>query len=153
MRISEAAQSAGVGVETVRFYERKGLIEQPTKPLFGGFRIYPTATVERIRFIRQAQDIGFSLREVKALLSLRVDPDADCAEVRAHAQTKLGEVDRKIANLQTMKGALVALIETCPGEGALGKCSIIEALTMGVKSSLSNAEQADSSGRSKLGVT
>ena len=146
MRISEAAQCAGVGVETVRFYERKGLIEQPTKPLFGGFRTYPTTTVERIRFIRQAQEIGFSLREVKALLSLRVDPEADCAEVRAHARAKLEEVERKIASLQTMKGALVTLIESCPGEGALGNCSIIGALKMGVDSALIGAEQVNSSG-------
>jgi len=79
MRISDAAKAAGVGVETIRFYERKGLVAQPKKPILGGgFRSYSRETVERIRFIRQAQEIGFSLKEIKELLSLRVDPDADC---------------------------------------------------------------------------
>jgi MerR family transcriptional regulator, copper efflux regulator len=134
MRISEVAKAAGVGVETVRFYERKGLVVQPKRPvLSGGFRSYSTEAVERIRFIRQAQEIGFSLREIKDLLSLRVDPDADCGEVRTHARTKLEEVNRKIASLTDMKAALEALIEACPGQGvALGKCSILEALTRSV---------------------
>lgn len=146
MRISEAARSAGVGVETVRFYERKGLIDQPAKPAYGGFRVYPGETVERIRFIRQAQEIGFSLREVKDLLSLRVDPQADCAQVRARARAKLKEIDRKIASLRTMKRALAALIETCPGKGAIGECSIIEALKLGVDPVTSGAERAGSPG-------
>lgn len=129
MRIGEAAKAAGVGVETIRFYERKGLVEQPRRPVLGGFRSYTFDAVERIRFIRQAQEIGFSLREIKELLSLRVDPEADCGEVRAHAHGKLEEVNRKIASLTRMKAALEELIEACPGEGALGECSILEALT------------------------
>jgi len=133
MRISEAAKAAGVGVETVRFYERKGLVEQPRRPVLGGgFRLYSREIVERIRFIRQAQEIGFSLREIKELLSLRVDPDADCGEVRGFAREKLVEVNRKIASLNDMRAALEELIESCPGEGALGKCSILEALTTSV---------------------
>ncbi len=134
MRISEVAKAAGVGVETVRFYERKGLVVQPKRPvLSGGFRSYSTETIERIRFIRQAQEIGFSLREIKKLLSLRVDPDADCGEVRTRARTKLDEVNRKIGRLKEMKFALEALIEACPGRGvALGECSILEALTRSV---------------------
>jgi len=134
MRISEAARAAGVGVETIRFYERKGLVEQPRRPVHGGgFRSYSAETVERVRFIRQAQEIGFSLKEIKDLLSLRVDPDADCGEVRAHARSKLDEVNRKIASLKEMKAALEELIEVCPGPGAaLGECSILEALTRNV---------------------
>lgn len=129
MRIGEAAKTAGVGVETIRFYERKGLVEQPRRPVLGGFRSYAGETIERIRFIRQAQEIGFSLREIKELLSLRVDPQADCSEVRAHARVKLDEVNKKIASLNHMKAALEELMEACPGEGALGECSILEALT------------------------
>jgi len=134
MRISDAAKAAGVGVETIRFYERKGLVEQPRRPVLGGgFRSYSEETVERVRFIRQAQEIGFSLKEIKELLSLRVDPDADCGEVRAHARTKLNEVNRKIASLTEMKAALEELIDACPGQGAaLGECSILEALTRNV---------------------
>ena len=67
LTISKAAKNAGVGVETIRFYERKGLIEQPPKPLDNGFRVYPEETVQRVRFISQAQEIGFSLREIEEL--------------------------------------------------------------------------------------
>ncbi len=131
MRISELARSAGVGVETIRFYERKGLVEQPHRPRTGGsVRSYPEETVGRLRFIRQAKEIGFSLREIKELLSLRVNPAADCSEMRSHARTKLDEVNRKIENLNQMKVALQELIEACPGKGAgLGDCSILEALS------------------------
>lgn len=142
MKISETAKAASVGIETVRFYERKGLIEQPEKPFFGGFRSYPAETVERIRFIRQAQEIGFSLREIKELLSLRVDPMVDCAEVREHAQNKLDEVNRKIDSLTTIKAALEELVSTCPGEGALSQCSIMDALTVGLTPSINNSNNA-----------
>lgn len=127
--ISKAARRAGVGVETIRFYERKGLIEQPVKPLAGGFRSYPAETVERIRFIRQAQELGFSLREAGELLSLRADPEADAATVRARATHKLEDVEDKIAQLEQIRRALMDLIAVCPGAGALRACSIMEALT------------------------
>jgi MerR family mercuric resistance operon transcriptional regulator len=128
MTIGKAAQQAGVGVETVRFYEREGLIERPAKPSAGGFRVYPPETVERIRFIRQAQDLGFSLREVCELLDLRADPQADAADVRARATAKLANVNDKMRQLQRIKDALETLIAACPGHGALGCCSSIEAL-------------------------
>ncbi len=126
--IGRLAREAGVGVETVRFYERRGLIPQPPKPGGTGFRVYPEETVRRIRFIRQAQDIGFSLREIDELLSLRADPAADCADVRDQAAAKLAEVARKIARLEEIRGALDELIAACPGRGALRACSIMEAL-------------------------
>lgn len=127
MTISKAARSADAGVETIRFYERQGLIAQPPKPL-SGYRIYPDETVKRIRFIRQAQELGFSLREIRELLSLEADPSADCADVRKQAEAKLGEVNGKIARLDQIKTALEALIATCPGNGALRACSIMDAL-------------------------
>ncbi len=127
-RIGAAAREAGVGVETIRFYERKGLIEQPPKPAFGGFRAYPPETLRRIRFIRQAQELGFSLREIDEILSLRADPSADCADVRAQATAKLAEVDRKIAWLKVMRRALEDLIAACPGRGALKTCTIMETI-------------------------
>jgi MerR family mercuric resistance operon transcriptional regulator len=115
-------------VETIRFYERKGLIEQPPKPLDTGFRVYPEETVQRIRFIRQAQEIGFSLREIDELLSLRADPAADCAHVRERAAAKLEEVERKIEQLGRIRSALNELIAACPGRGALRECSIMASL-------------------------
>ncbi|GAB4287220.1 MAG: hypothetical protein Kow0092_40310 [Deferrisomatales bacterium] len=87
LTIGRVAEAAGVGVETVRFYERKGLIEQPEKPMFGR-RTYPPETVGRIRFIRRAKDLGFTLREIAELLELRVDPGKSCAEVRARAPVR-----------------------------------------------------------------
>jgi MerR family mercuric resistance operon transcriptional regulator len=128
MTIGKAARTAGVGVETIRFYERKGLIDQPLKPLQAGFRVYPQETLQRIRFIRQAQAIGFSLHEINELLSLRADPAADCSSVRQQASVKLAEVNRKITQLEDIRVALQDLIAACPGRGALRVCSIMETL-------------------------
>jgi Hg(II)-responsive transcriptional regulator len=128
LTISRAAERAGVGIETIRFYERRGLIKQPPRPRSGGFRYYEQDAVERIRFIRQAQELGFSLREIKELLALRADPAADCGDVRKQAVTKRAEVDRKIGQLQSIRAALDELIVSCPGGGALRACTIIDAL-------------------------
>lgn len=127
MTISKIAKEAGVGVETVRFYERNGLVDQPPKPSSGGFRVYPVETAERIRFIRQAQELGFSLREIKELLALRTDPATDCADVRKRAKVKVDEINRKISQMKGIKTALEKLITACPGQGALQVCSIIDA--------------------------
>ena len=128
MTISKITKESGVGVETVRFYERKGLVDQPAKPSTGGFRVYPLETVERIRFIRQAQGLGFSLREIEELLSLRTDPATDCADVQERAQVKLNEITRKIELMKGIQTALEKLITACPGQGALQLCSIIGAI-------------------------
>jgi len=127
MRIGQVASAAGVGVETVRYYERKGLITQP--PRFSrGVRRYPPETVQCIRFIRKAQTLGFSLKEIVELLQLRTDGSADCADIQRRARIKRDEVDAKIGHLQHIRQALDELITTCPGQGTLGSCSIIEAL-------------------------
>ena len=128
LTISKAAKNAGVGVETIRFYERKGLIEQPLKPQDGGYRTYPIETVQRIKFVRQAQEIGFSLREIEELLSLRADPSADCSDVRERAVVRREGVDRKMEQLGRIRSALDELIAACPGRGALRACSIMESL-------------------------
>ena len=129
MTIGKAARKAGVGIETIRFYERRGLIAQPPKPRDAGFRVYPEETMQRIRFIRQAQELGFSLREIDELLSLRADPSTDARDVRERATAKLEEVNRKFGQLEQIRTALEALIAACPGTGALRTCSIMEALT------------------------
>lgn len=124
--ISRAAKTADVNVETVRFYERRGLIEQPPRPADGGMREYDADTINRIRFIRQAQDIGFSLREISELLSLRADPNADCADVRARAIEKREEVLAKLEQLSRIRDALDVLIARCPGGGEdLTCCTIL----------------------------
>ena len=126
--IGGIARRAGVGVETVRYYERRGLIERPPKPAKSAFRRYPEDTARRIRFIREAQRLGFSLGEIDELLSLKADPDRECKEVREKARAKRAEVDRRIARLRDISGALDALIAACPGDGATRHCSILETL-------------------------
>jgi MerR family transcriptional regulator, copper efflux regulator len=128
LTIGEVARQAGVGVETIRFYERRGLIQQPTKPRERGFRVYAPDQIKRIKFIRQAQQIGFSLREIEELLSLRADPRADCSDVRTQAVAKLEEVSRKIEQLRRIETGLKALIAVCPGQGGIQACSILDTL-------------------------
>lgn len=128
LTIGQAAKAAGVGVETIRFYERQGLIEQPARPASGGFRTYSAETVHRIRFIRQAQELGFSLREAGDLLALRTDGAADAADVRERALAKLEDVENKIERLGRIRAALRELLDACPGSGPLGACSVMEAL-------------------------
>ncbi len=131
--IAKAAREAGVNIETVRFYERKGLIERPPKG--EGYRVYSRDQVARIRFIKEAQQIGFSLAEIKELLALRADPNADCSAVQQQAMAKQEEVRRKIERLREIDAALDTLIAACPGQGAVDCCSIMDALMVRARSS------------------
>ncbi len=131
MRIGEAANRAGVGVETVRFYEQKGLIDQPVKPQNGGYREYTRQQVRHIRFIRRAQRLGFTLSEIVELLTLKTGKNAQCVDVQKRASTKLKEVNSRLQNLEKIKTTLETLIESCPGRGPAHDCSILEAITNG----------------------
>ena len=129
MRIGKAAKSAGVSVETVRFYERQGLISQPSTPVNGGYRSYPSETVDYIRFIRRAQDFGFSLKEINELLSLRANPSTDCGDIQARASKKLEDMKVKIARLLVIQTVFQDLLSACPGRGvAVRYCPILVAL-------------------------
>lgn len=103
MRIGELAKKAGVGVETVRFYEKKGLLDQPPRPADVGFRSCSTEAVSQIRFIRHGQDLGFTLLETGELLALKADPSFDCADVRKRAQGKRQEVELKLERLAKVR--------------------------------------------------
>ena len=127
MTIGELAETAGVGVETIRFYERKKLITQPKRPL-SGFRRYDEEITRRIRFIRQAQELGFTLAEIKQLLELRLDPRRSCADVKSEAQMKIADIDEKISSLQLMRSALVEITRSCSGEGPTSECPILDAI-------------------------
>src|SRR5436309_2518941 len=144
LTIARAAGEAGVNIETVRFYERRGLIKQPPKG--GGYRIYSSDQVARIRFIKEAQQIGFTLTEIGELLTLRADPAVDCSNVRQQAIAKREEVRRKIERLQQIDAALETLIAACPGTGALQACPIMDALTL--RSSKASPRKKTSSVRS-----
>ena len=127
LTIGKLARAAGVGVETVRFYEREGLLAQPPRRR-SGYRQYPPDTVRRVRFIRRAKDLGFTLREVGELLSLRVESSTTCAAVRGIANAKVADIEAKIAELTRMKAALERLARACRGKGPTGECPILDAL-------------------------
>lgn len=127
LTIGELAEKAGVGVETIRFYERKKLIERPRRPA-SGFRRYGEEVPRRIRFIRHAQELGFSLREIHELLALRVDPRTSCAQVKQKAVAKISEVEQKLESLGRIREALVRITRSCAGEGPTSACPILDAL-------------------------
>lgn len=124
LTIGRIAAAAGVGVETVRFYERKGLLARPRRPA-NGFRSYPHGVIARIAFIREAQQLGFSLAEIAELLDLQADPGADCARIRERTAKKLQDVQDRIRGLRRVERLLQRLVRACPGQGGLGDCSIL----------------------------
>ncbi len=127
LTIGQVAKRSGIGIETVRFYERKGLVEEPPRT-DSGYRQYPEDVVARIRFIRRANELGFKLSEISELLSLRVDPDTTCADVRKQTEFKIADVEDKIRVLQGIKTALKKLAASCAGTGPTSECPILEAL-------------------------
>ncbi len=116
LTIGAVARRAGVGVETFRFYEREGLIPQPPRRPSGS-RQYDAEAVRRIRFIRHAKQLGFSLRQIRELLTLRAHPQTSCAEGKERAEAKIAEVEQKICDLQAIQQALVELSASCAGRG------------------------------------
>ncbi|MFB3142619.1 MAG: MerR family DNA-binding protein [Acidobacteriota bacterium] len=127
LTIGQVAKRSGIGLETVRFYERKGLVEEPPRT-DSGYRQYPEEVVARIRFIRRAKELGFKLSEISELLSLRVDPDSTCSDVRQQAEFKIADVEERIRVLQGIKTALKKLAASCVGTGPTSECPILEAL-------------------------
>lgn len=126
----QLAKKSGVGVETLRFYEREGLLALPARAA-SGYRQYPAEAVERVTFIRRAQLLGFQLKDIKELLLLREDPAADRRHVREKAVAKLADIDAKIRGLETIRGELTRLIAACDGAGPAAHCPIITAISDG----------------------
>ena len=127
LTIGRLAKQAGVGVETIRFYESAGLIARPDRRP-SGYRQYSHDVVRRVRFIRHAKDLGFTLKEIQQLLELRVDPKSTCEDVRRRARDKLTKIEERIASLGRMKAALVRLERKCRGKGPTSDCPILEEL-------------------------
>lgn len=127
MTISQVARQAGVGVETVRFYGRQGLIDEPARP-DSGYRQYSPDVVKRIQFIKRAKELGFSLKEIHELLSLRAEPASTCADVKRQTEVKIEEIEHKVEDLLRMKQALVQVARLCQGNGPLSACPILDAL-------------------------
>ncbi len=127
LRSGEVARLAGVNVETLRFYERKGILPEPPRRE-SGYREFAPDAVALIRFVKRAQELGFSLREIKGLLELRDLPRASCAEIRRIASDKVSEIEAKIRDLEAMRAALGRLVQACSGRGPIAGCPIVEAL-------------------------
>lgn len=127
LTIGKAARAAGVGVETVRFYEREGLLDRPARRE-SGYREYGEGVVARLRFIRRAKELGFTLREIRDLLALSGAPEATRADVRARAEAKVADIEGRVRDLLRIKAALAALTARCHGDGPLEGCPILEAL-------------------------
>ena len=127
LTIGKVARGAGLAIDTIRYYEREGLLEKPARTA-SGYRHYTTDAIARLRFIRQAKELGFSLHEIKELLSLRVTPGKSCADVKARAEAKIANVEQRIAQLSRMKRALEKLAAACSGRGPTSECPILEAL-------------------------
>ena len=127
LTIGKVALATGVGIETLRFYEREGLIAEPARRP-SGYRDFGPAVIRRVGFIKRAKELGFSLREIAELLSLRVDDAHTCGDVFAIATNKIEDIERRIVELRRMKKALARLAAACTGEGPTGECPILEVL-------------------------
>ncbi|MEO6847302.1 MAG: MerR family DNA-binding protein [Chthoniobacterales bacterium] len=121
------AALAGINIETVRFYERSGLISKP-KRTASNYRQYPQSDVARLRFIKRAQELGFSLKEIAELLSLRAVPSRSRARVKRLSEKKLEIIDQKISDLRRMRKSLASISDACDGRGSVADCPIINAL-------------------------
>ncbi len=124
--IGKLAKESDVNIETVRFYERKGLLPKPSRSP-SGYRLYSDDDHKRLHFILLAKKHGFALSDIKDLLQLRVNPSSTCEEVKIKADHKIEVIEKKIAELQSMKRALAVLAATCHGDGPAGECPILDA--------------------------
>ncbi len=125
LTIGQLAKTAGVNVETIRYYQRIGLIIEPIKPAHG-YRHYHSDTIEQIKFIKRAQQLGFSLQEVAELMSLG---HGGCLDVRKRAEQKREKIDRQIQDLQALRETLNQLINTCKRDASDQYCPIVESLS------------------------
>jgi Hg(II)-responsive transcriptional regulator len=128
LTIGRLAKLANVGVETIRYYERRGLIERPRTGASGAFRVYPLETKRRVDFIRRAKELGFTLSEIADLLSLTEVPTADRASLKAFAGQKVAAIEAKIRDLAKIQHTLEELMKSCSGRGTLNGCPIMDAL-------------------------
>lgn len=127
LTIGQLAKRAGVGVETIRFYEREGLLAEPER-LPSGYRQYPPEAVGRVLFLRRAQRLGFTLKDAKELLALRDDPRSTSRAVRDRAAEKLADIDARIAELAAIRAELGRLVDACDGVGPAAGCPVITAI-------------------------
>lgn len=127
LKIGQLAKAANVNIDTIRYYERRGLIPEPPRRT-SGYREYSLGYIARIRFIKRAQELGFSLKEIKDLLDLRVDSQTVCSDVKKRTEAKIIDIDEKIQSLIRMKQTLINLVEHCKSQEPTGECPILSML-------------------------
>src|SRR5260370_4161590 len=127
LTIGRLAELGGVHLETIRYYEREGLLPRPPRTR-AGYRIFPNDAARRLRFIKRAQQLGFSLTEIRELLTLRLKPGTKRDQIRARAEAKISDIEQKIQTLAAMKRALAQLTTQCSGCGPITECPILESL-------------------------
>ncbi|HET9818913.1 MAG TPA: heavy metal-responsive transcriptional regulator [Rhodanobacteraceae bacterium] len=127
LTIGSVARRAGVGIDTIRYYERQGLLPPPPRRA-SGYRDYGEVAIERLRFIRRSKDLGFTLDEIRELLVLSSDRERGVRDVKRRAEARLAGVEERIRELQKVRRGLKQLIAACPGHGPLEHCPILRAL-------------------------
>jgi MerR family mercuric resistance operon transcriptional regulator len=127
LKISEVAERGGVNLQTIRYYEREGLLPEPPR-LPSGYRMFSPDAVRRVRFIKRAQELGFSLSEIRELLSIQIGSKKECSDVQRLAMAKIADIEQKIQSLQSMKRVLSKLAKACPGQGPSSECPILESI-------------------------
>jgi MerR family transcriptional regulator, copper efflux regulator len=127
LTIGQVAQRSGTGIETVRFYERAGLLNRPARSP-SGYRLFGDEVIARLRFIQRAKELGFTLNEIKDLLFLRVDSELSCQDVQAKAKVKIADIEDRIRTLAKMKNALVRLTRECSRSGGGSDCPLLDML-------------------------
>ena len=127
LTIGRLAEQVGINLETVRFYERQGLLPKPPRST-SGYRLFPADAARRLKFIRRAQDLGFSLSEIRELLALRLSTRTTSAEIRKRAEAKIADIEGKIRSLDEMRKSLLKLVRSCAGCAPLSDCPILESL-------------------------
>lgn len=125
--IGKVAKQSGISIETIRYYEKEGLLEKPERTE-SGYRQYNGDAIERLFFILQAKDLGFSLREISELLSIKSDANTVCSDVKHLAEDKLSDIGNKIKMLRRMEKSLKKLVDACPGEAPISDCPILDSL-------------------------
>ena len=130
LTIGQLAKQGGVNLETIRYYERRGILPRPPRTS-SGYRAFSNESVRRVRFIKRAQVLGFSLREIEELLTLRARPGRSCATVQAKAKAKIADINSKLQQLSAMRGALTRLVATCARRGTTSACPILDSLDTG----------------------
>lgn len=127
LKIGELAKEAGVNLQTVYYYERRGILAPSTR-LESGYRLYDSAAVKKLRFVKSAQALGFSLAEIASLLKLRVGRTSSCGSILKKAEAKLGEIETKIESLARLRRTLRSLISDCRNRNTTDACPILSSL-------------------------